>query len=113
MAERLRFHLDESVDPAVARGLELHGVDVTTTVDRGLRSISDEAQLSFARSEGRVLVTFDADFLRLAASGAAHEGIAYCHPTAAGIGPIIRSLLLMYEVLSPDETSGRVEFLPL
>lgn len=38
---------------------------------------SDEEHLAFALAEGRVIFTLDADFLRLAAAGHEHAGIAY------------------------------------
>jgi hypothetical protein len=31
MSERIRFHLDENVDPAIALGLRRYGINVTTT----------------------------------------------------------------------------------
>jgi uncharacterized protein with PIN domain len=111
VAERLRFHLDESVDPAIARGLRLHGVDVTTTQESGLRTMSDVDQLRFAVASQRVLVTHEADFLRMSASGAIHAGSAFCPKTTRSLGDAIRNLILMYEVLSPREMAGRVEFL--
>ncbi len=61
----LRFHLDEHIDTAIADGLRRRGIDVTTTAEAGLRGAGDEAHVAFALSEGRVLVTNDADFLRL------------------------------------------------
>ena len=67
MADRIRFHLDEHVDPSIASALRRAGIDVTTTIDAGLRTKNDEAQLQFARSGRRVLVTRDQDFLRIAA----------------------------------------------
>lgn len=66
MTDRIRFHLDEHLDPDIARALRRYGIDVTTTVEAGLRTQSDFAQLDFATREQRVLVTHDADFLRLA-----------------------------------------------
>jgi predicted nuclease of predicted toxin-antitoxin system len=111
MSARIRFHLDEQADPDIARALRRHGVDVTTTVEAGLRSASDELQLDYARREGRVLVTHDADFLRLVDRTHDHPGVAYCGPTARSIGEIIRGLFLLYEVLRPDDMIGRVEFL--
>lgn len=111
MPERVRFHLDEHVDPAVARGLRSHGIDVTTTVEAGLRTSADVAQLAFATAEGRVLVTHDADFLRMADAGARHAGIAYCRRTARTIGEMIRMLILIHEVLAAEEVVDRVEFL--
>lgn len=111
MAERIRFHLDEHIDPAVARGLQRHGVDVTTTVEARLLSRSDEAQWDYAKASGRVLFTNDTDFLRLADQDTSHCGLVYCHRTAYSIGETIRRLILVYEVLSSDEIAGRVEFL--
>jgi len=46
MAERIRLHLDENVDPDVALALRRHGIDITTTQDAGLRQQSDTAQPS-------------------------------------------------------------------
>ncbi len=47
MSERIRFHLDEQVKSAVARELRRRRIDVTTTLEAGLRTQSDEAQLAF------------------------------------------------------------------
>lgn len=99
------------MDPAIARGLRRHGIDVTTTVEAGLLSRSDPVQLDYARASRRVIVTHDTDFLRLADQDFNHPGIVYCHKTAYSVGEIIRRLILVYEVLSPDEIRGRVEFL--
>jgi predicted nuclease of predicted toxin-antitoxin system len=111
MTERIRFHLDEQVDVAIAGALRRYGVDVTTTVEAGLRTASDEEQLAYARREQRVLVTHDADFLRLSATGSNHAGIAFSPRTGRSVGEIIRSLLLIHELLSPAEIENRVEFL--
>lgn len=111
MTDRIQFHLDENVDPDVARALRRHGIDVTTTVEVGLLTKDDDAQLAYAHQEGRVIVTHDADFLRMDAKGIAHAGIAYCHKSTRSLGEIIRSLMLICEVLTPEEIQDRVEFL--
>ena len=111
MTERIRFHLDENVDPDVARALRRHGIDVTTSVEVGLLTMEDAAQLAYALGEGRLIVTHDADFLRMDAQGVEHAGIAYCHKSARSVGEIIRTLMLIYEVLEPEELKGRVEYL--
>lgn len=98
--DRIRFHLDEHVDPDIARALRRHGVDVTTTVEVGLRTASDDTQLAFAVGEQRVVVTHDAGFLRLAGFSRDHPGIAYCHKTSRSIGEIVQSRILIYEVFS-------------
>ncbi|MBV7336888.1 DUF5615 family PIN-like protein [Chloroflexi bacterium TSY] len=111
MTERIRLHLDENVDPDVARALRRHGIYATTTVDAGLLATEDVAQLAYALQEGRVLVTHDADFLRMHTRGVEHAGIAYCHKSARSVGEIIRTLMLICEVLEPEEIRGRVEYL--
>ena len=111
MLEHIRFHLDENVDPDIARALRHHGIDVTTTVGMGLRTRTDERQWAYIQHENRVIVTHDADFLRLAREDQHHPGIAYCHKTARTTGEIIRNLILIYEVLTPEEIAGRVEYL--
>jgi predicted nuclease of predicted toxin-antitoxin system len=111
LSERVRFHLDEHVDPDVALALRRYGIDVTTTVEAGLRTRNDLDQIDFARGSGRVIVTHDVDFLRFASQSVNHPGMAYCALGARSIGEIIRSLILIYEVLEPAELSGRVEYL--
>lgn len=111
MPERIKFHLDEHVDPDVARALQRYGIDVTTTVRAGLRSQSDVAQLNFARREQRVLVTHDADFLRLVEQSFQHAGIAYGARVSRSLGEMIRSLILIHEVLTAEEMANRVEYL--
>ena len=111
MSERIRFHLDEHIDPDVATALRRHGIDVTTTVEGGLRSASDPEHLQFAIREGRVIVTGDGGFVRLAAARPDHPGIVLCRPQNLSVREMIRGLLLVYEVLAPGEIAGRVEYL--
>jgi predicted nuclease of predicted toxin-antitoxin system len=111
MVERIRFHLDEQVDPDIARALRRRGIDVTTTMEAGLRTSDDTTHLSFVVRESRVIVTHDADFLRIARRNNSHPGIVFCQIGSRTIGEIIRSLTLIYEVLTPDEMIGHVEYL--
>ncbi len=107
----MRFHLDEHVDPAIAHGLRLRGIDVTTTVDANLLNAPDGLHLQFALREGRVIFTNDSDFLRFATTSQEHAGVAYCHRAARSIGFIVRHLCLMHDCMNPDEMHGRVEYL--
>lgn len=107
----MRFHLDEHVDQAVARGLRSRGLDVTTTAEAGLLAADDEAHLEFARREARVVVTHDADFLRLSAAGENHDGIVYCPPNRRTVGEIVRYLCLMNDCLADSEVAGTVTFI--
>jgi predicted nuclease of predicted toxin-antitoxin system len=100
MTDRIRLHLDENVDPDIARALRRHGIDVRTTEEAGLRTQSDIVQLDFIRREVRVITTHDADFLHIASTTDDHPGIVYCDKTARSVGEIIRGLILIYEVLT-------------
>jgi predicted nuclease of predicted toxin-antitoxin system len=107
----IRFHLDEQVANAVAEGLRRRGIDVTTTPEMKIKGVTDEIQLSFALEQKRVIFTQDDDFLKIHYTGNPHAGIVYCHPNARSIGQIIRGLVLIWEVLTPDDMEGHLEFL--
>lgn len=111
MSKSIRFHLDEHIDPSIARGLRRYGIDVTTTIEAGLRTQSDESHLVFIRQEQRVIVTHDDDFWVIASQTTDYPGIVYCPPNSRSIGEIIRSLVLIYEVYEPEEMRGRIEYI--
>ena len=111
MSDRISFHLDENVDPDIALALRRQSIDVTTTAEMGLIGQTDEAQLAFAHQQERVIVTHDTDFLRIASQTTDHWGIAFCKKDVRTLGEIIRSLVLIYELLTPDEMNGWVEYL--
>lgn len=111
MAESIRIHLDENINPAVARGLRRRGVDVTTSQETGLLGQPDAEQLNFARRESRVIYTEDADFLIYAAQTNQHSGIAFSQKGSRTIGEVIASLELIVGVMKPEEMQGHVEYL--
>ncbi len=92
MPQTIRFHLDENANNAIADGLRRRRIDVTTTTQSGLISASDEDQLRFARSQGRVIFTQDSDFLKLHNAGVEHCGIVYCVMVSSN-NSAMRSLL--------------------
>lgn len=106
----LRFHLDENVDHAIAAGLRLRGLDVTTATDANLIAASDPEHIEYARREERVIFTQDQDFLRHHAAGDAHNGIVYSPLGVHSVGEIIRFLLLLSDCVEPDEMRGQLEF---
>jgi predicted nuclease of predicted toxin-antitoxin system len=108
---RIRFHLDENVDHAIAHGLRRHGIDVTVSSEVGLLSAPDEEQLAFALAQQRVIVTHDRDMLRLARRGVPYAGIAYIDAEDAHLGEMIQALLLIWGVMEPDEMMDHIEFL--
>src|SRR6266516_1446372 len=106
-----RFHLDEHLSGSIAAGLRRRHVDVTTTREAGLAGAEDAVQLAFATSAGRVIVTQDADYLRLHAKGIAHAGIVYYPQRSLSIGEVLSGILLIHGLLSREEMKNHVEFL--
>ncbi|MDF5715090.1 MAG: DUF5615 family PIN-like protein [Rhizonema sp. NSF051] len=78
MSSRIRFHLDENIDSDVAKALRRQEIDVTTTVSMRLIGQPDEVRLAFACNQGRVIITHDTDFLKLASQTTDHWGIIGC-----------------------------------
>ena len=107
----IHFHLDEQVANAIAEGLRRRGIDVTTTPELRMKEASDAEQLAFARENNRVIFTQDDDFLKLHDQELPHTGIIYCHPGARSIGQIIRGLVLIWEVLTPEDMKNHLEFI--
>ena len=105
-----RFHLDENVNPAIAEGLRLRGIDCTTTREVGLRGALDEEQLAFATSQQRILVTTDEDFLTIAHSQP-HPGILYWHQERRTIGEVIRRIVRLCEQHTAEAIRNQVMFL--
>lgn len=75
--------MDEHVPKAVTEGLRRRGVDVITVQELGLQTAEDARHLERAAQDGRVVVTQDADFLRLHASGLPHRCV--CTSTDTGV----------------------------
>ena len=114
MAQPIRYHLDEHVATLVAEGLRRRGIDVTTSADAGLQGADDRTQLAFAVSQGRVLVTQDADFLRMAHEGAPHAGIVFIVQRmhhALTHGEVLRALVVLGQHLDAEEMRDHVEYI--
>jgi len=106
----ISLHLDENVHPALADALRRRGVDVTTPVDSGLVGGSDKQHLDFARRQGRVVVTHDADFLRPHAQGVEHAGIPFCHVKNYGVRQLVRVLSRFAMSTTPEGVVHRIEY---
>lgn len=111
MAEAVRFYLDQHIPSLVARGLCQRGVDVLTAQEVGRCGLPDQQQLAFAAGQQRVMATLDADYLRLAAEGAEHAGLAYCPPTKYDARQLLRVLLVLHGTMDRAEMHSHVEYL--
>lgn len=107
----IQFHLDENVHGAVADALRRRGIDVTTPAEAGLVGATDERHLAFARQHGRIVVTHDADFLRLHAQGVEHAGIAFSHARSRSLRELVAALSLLALTARPETFANRVEYL--
>jgi predicted nuclease of predicted toxin-antitoxin system len=108
MPDRLRFHIDESLSPGIARGARAIGVDVTDSHEAHLLQASDEVQWEYCLANNRVIVTADQDFFRIASAFPDHPGIIYCKRRA--FGALIKRMALLENELQPDEMRGRIEY---
>jgi hypothetical protein len=105
------YLLDEHVAHAIAQALRRRSIVARTAADAGLLGAPDTSYLSYSQLHGLVVVTHDSDFLRLHEAGELHCGIAFCPQGARSIGEIVSGLVLIAQVLTPEEMMGRVEFL--
>jgi len=71
---------------------------------------TDIAHLRLAADEDRVIFSQDTDFLRLHAAGHPHAGIVFA-TQQTGIGTIVGGLMLIFELVGPDEMKNHVEFI--
>jgi Domain of unknown function (DUF5615) len=111
MPQTIRFHLDETCRRAIADGLTLRGIDVTTTATVGLIGAKDPAQLTHAHAQNRVLFTHDADFIALHSTGLTHSGIVYCHQNRHTLGEVIRRLVILWSAREASELVGQLVYL--
>ncbi len=111
MAKPIRFFMDQHFPGPASQGLRRHSVDVLTAQEAGRCGLPDADQLAFATAAGRVVVTFDTDFLALHQSSVPHAGIAWCPEQKHGVGQLIQALLLIHGVLDADAMRDHVEYL--
>ena len=113
----LTIYMDVHIPAAITDGLRRNGLDVLTSQEDQTRTADDEDLLVRAASLGRLLFTYDEDFLTIAAawqsSGKHFPGILHAAQTGMGIGRTIADITLIAEVCPSDEVADRVTYLPL
>jgi hypothetical protein len=116
-ADVIAFYFDQHVPSAIVRGLRLRRVDIITAFEDGRWADDDTNLLEHATAAGRVLVTQDEDFLRIAAlwiaDGREFAGIVYAHQMRIGVGRFIADLELIAKSCDPAQFRNHVEHLPL
>lgn len=109
----LRFYFDENVELAVSEQLLASGLDVVSAHSLKQLGDDDRNHLERATEMGRVLCTYDIDFLRHASQGAKHSGIIFASRQKASIGGWVRELRALYTRLSAEDVVGQVIYLSM
>ena len=105
---KLKFYFDESVELAVSEQLARIGFDVVSAHSLEMLGSDDLVHLHHAAQLGRVLCSYDADFLELAETYHDHAGIIFTARKKAHIGGWIRELRALDARMSAEEIAGQV-----
>lgn len=113
----LRLYMDHNVILAITAGCRSRGLDLLTALEDGMAQQPDEAILARATFLDRVVFTQDADFLRITGEwlsrGERFAGVIFGHQQRLSIGEAIENLVLIVDVLAPDEMQNQLIRLPL
>lgn len=72
---------------------------------------SDNNHLKRASDLGRVLCTYDQDFLRLATEGFVHNGIIFAQHQNTTMGMWVREIQVIHSQLQAEDIIGQVVYL--
>ena len=96
----MTLYLDEDLAPAIAERLRRRGIDAVSAHDVGMTGVSDVAQLDYAASAARALVTRNVRHFRALGdarvrSQMPHAGIVLCPASLRGseYGVIVDALV--------------------
>lgn len=115
----LRFVADEDFTRVIVRGVlrARPDIDLVCVQDVGLRTQEDAVVLSWAATEGRVLLTHDAQTMPAYAYERVRNLLpmpgVFVIPQDEAIGRIIEDLILLAECSEEGEWEGQVQYLPL
>jgi predicted nuclease of predicted toxin-antitoxin system len=108
------LYADECVDMRIVAGLRRRNVDVLSAVEAGFAGESDEQHIERALQVGRVVLTADHDFLRIAnaraMTGGRSPGVVFILPRTA-VGAAIRAILLIV-ASSPEHLANQIHWVP-
>ena len=110
----IELYFDEDVDVLIAELIRAHGFSVLTTLEANNLRSSDEAQLKFATTQGRIFLTHNRVHFELLAqqyfeSGKEHDGIII----AVRRSPyeIMRRLLIILNYVTADEMKNKLRYI--
>lgn len=88
----MKLAADENVPAAISVPLQAAGIDVIHVATER-PGHSDASNLAWALEQQLAFLTFDDDYLRLAAAGDAHAGILFYHQLKYGVGGLTQALI--------------------
>lgn len=119
----LKFYTDKHIPKAVTTQLRSRGIDIIRCEEVGLGDATDLTHLEYATSEGRAIITKDADFTRLdklwRAQGRSHAGILFCKGNLQGelaIGRLVSAVMMYHDLIeggagtTESEITNRIVF---
>ncbi|MCY3778724.1 MAG: DUF5615 family PIN-like protein [Chloroflexi bacterium] len=108
---RLRYYLDENMDPDISEQMRRHGVDALAARDVGLLQVSDGVQLRYTATRGHVFCTKDSDFADPANWVVKHDGIALFPGRSVSIGYAVNALLELYRNETAESMKNSLRYL--
>ncbi len=111
MFDSVKYYLDQNVHHSVAIPLRQAGIDVVTAYETRRCGFDDPDQLAYAAENGRVVVTYDQDYLVLHSTGIAHAGIAWAPATKYSIGELAELLETLHGVYTATDMKNHLEYL--
>lgn len=109
----VKFYFDENVEIAVCKQLKKTGIDAVSARELGLLGYPDALHLQKAHELGRVLCTYDTDFIVLASNGTPHSGILFAPERSMLIGHWVRDLHTIHEEFTAEQLENLVLYLPI
>ena len=107
---KLRFYLDENVDPEVAEQLTRKGIETVTARSLGKLGDTDTNHLQRSANMGFVFCTHDTDLLRMHRQSAEHSGIIFSNHNGSTIGGWVRELERLHGEVSAEEMTSQVKY---
>lgn len=108
---KLRFYLDENMDPEIAAQLRRRGIDALSARGEGMLTTPDYAQLEYAVINGRVLCTKDSGFANPANWHVEHHGIAYFPNRNPRIGYAVNALEDLFRAETAESMRNSLRYL--
>jgi len=115
----IRFQADNDLNMMIVSAVlrKEPRLDFKTAQQSGLHGMDDLEVLALAASEGRILITHDrrtmirhlATFL---SQGHESPGVLLVIPQNAPLGPVIETIILIWESNTPEDWQNTVTFVP-